>query len=39
MYAVESSLDLAAGAERSELADALDGETIAEHTITGEYGR
>jgi Raf kinase inhibitor-like YbhB/YbcL family protein len=39
VHAVDTTLGLAAGAERDALEDALDGSTVGSARLTGEYGR
>ena len=39
LYAVDTSLDLPVGAAREQVDEALAGHIVAEHWITGTYGR
>ena len=39
LYAVDTSFDLPAGAPREQVAEALAGHIVAEHSITRTYGR
>jgi Raf kinase inhibitor-like YbhB/YbcL family protein len=39
LYALDSTLDLAAGASRQQLVDAMKGHVLAEGQLMGRYGR
>lgn len=39
LYALDTTLDLAAGASRQQLVDAMEGHVLAETDLVGTYGR
>jgi Raf kinase inhibitor-like YbhB/YbcL family protein len=39
VFALDATLDLAPGASKSDVLDALEGHVLAEATLTGRYGR